>query len=162
MSITATGVPWSSRPFADATILGERLRAFDEAAYKAARWRFLERFSTAGQARIRHKILVGVERLFARGGLYARGTAIRQELPALLVILEIRDHNLAENLFMHGSIENRTENLYAAVEIARHHVSRGNINRSLWMRQRMAGTETIDAPVLEEPADNGFDPNIFG
>ena len=104
MSITAIGGPWSSRPFAEEMILDERLRAFDEAAYKAARWRFLERFSTAGQTRIRHKILMGVERLFARSGLYARGTAIRQELPALLVVLEICHHNLTENLFVDGHI----------------------------------------------------------
>src|ERR1043166_2202169 len=105
-------------------IAGERLRAFDEAAYKAARRRFLERFSTARQARIGHEILVGVERFLARGGLYARGTSIRQELPALLVILEVRDHDLAENLLMHGGIENRTQDFDPAVEIARHHVGR--------------------------------------
>ena len=162
MSITAIGGPWSSRPFADATILGERLRAFDEAAYKAARWRFLERFSTAGQARIRHKILVGVERLFARGGLYARGTAIRQELPALLVVLEICHHNLTENLFMNGRIENRTQNLDAAVKIPRHHVRRGNVNRGFWMRQRVASTEAINAAVLEKPADNRFNADVLG
>src|SRR5262245_58158033 len=122
MSITAIGGPWSSRPFADAMILGERLRAFDEAAYKAARWRFLERFSTAGQARIRHSILVGVEWRFARGGLYARGTAIRHELPALFIVLEICHRNLTANLFMTGRIETRTQNLDSPVEISRHHV----------------------------------------
>ena len=67
--------------------------------------RFFERFSTARQTRICHEIFVGVEGFFARRGLYARGTAIRQELPALLVVLEIGDHNLAENLFVHGGIE---------------------------------------------------------
>src|SRR5215467_3045311 len=162
MSITATGGPWSSRPFADATILGGRLRAFDEATYKAARWRFLERFPTAGQARIRHKILVGVEWLFARGGLYARGTAIRQELPALLVVLEIRHHNLTENLLMNGRIQNRAQDLDPPIKIPRHHVRRGNVNRRFWMRQRVASTEAINTAVLEEPADDRFDADVFG
>src|SRR4029077_6954926 len=135
MSITAIGGPWSSRPFADAVILGDRLRPFDEAAYKAARRRFLERFSTARQTRIRHEILMGVEGVFARRRLYARRTAIRQELPALFVILEIRDHNLAENLFMHGGVENRTQHLDTAIEIAWHHIGCGNIDHRLRMAQ---------------------------
>src|SRR5215510_9866517 len=108
--MTAIGGPLSRRPFAEATSADERLRPFDEAAYKAARRRFLERFPTARQARIGHEILVGVEGFFARGRLYARGTAVLQELPALFVVLEIGDHNLAEDLLMHGGIENRTKN----------------------------------------------------
>src|SRR5215475_11549851 len=135
MSMTAIGGPWSSRPLADGMMAAERLRPFDEAAYKAARRRFLERFSTARQTRIGHEILVGVEGFFARGRLYARGTAVRQELPALFVVLEIRDHNLTENLFVHRGIENRAQDLDTAVEIAGHHVSRGNINRRLRVRQ---------------------------
>src|SRR5450631_1917443 len=101
MSMTAIGGPWSSRPLAEVLAAGERLRAFDEAADETARRRFLERFTTARQTRIGHKILVGVERFLARRGLYARGTAIRQELPALLIVLEIGRHNLAENLLVH-------------------------------------------------------------
>src|SRR5215831_20870126 len=162
MSMTAIGGPWSSRPLADGTMAAERLRAFDEAAYKAARRRFLERFSTARQARICHEILVGVEGFLARRGLYARGTAVGQELPALLVVLEIGHHNLAENLFMHGRIENRTQDLDSPVQIARHHVCGGNINRGLRMRQRVTCPEAIDAALLEEAADNGFDADIVG
>ena len=105
---------------------------------------------------------MGVEGFFARRGLYARGTAIRQELPALLVILEIGDHNLAENLFVHGGIENRTQDLDPAVEIAWHHVGGRNINRGLRMRQRMAGPETVDAAMLQETSDDRFDADIFG
>ena len=101
----------------------ERLCAFDEAAYKAARRRLFERFPTTRKARICHKILVGVEELFARGRLYARGTAVGQELPALLIVLEIRHHDLTEDLLMHGSIEDRAQHFDAPVEVARHHVS---------------------------------------
>src|SRR5476649_1304322 len=137
MSMTAIGGPSSSRPLAEGSWLRVRLRAFDVAADETARRRFLERFTTARQTRIGHEILMGVEGFLARRGLYARGTAIRQELPALLVILEIRGHNLAENLLMHGSVENRAQHLDPAVEIARHHVGGGNIERRLRMRQQI-------------------------
>src|SRR5260221_460634 len=160
--MTATGGPWSRRPFADETIAADRLRAFDEAAYKAARRRFLERFSTARQTRIRHEILVGVEGFLARGGLYARGTAIRQDLPALLIILEIRDHNLAEDLLMNRRIENRAQNFNAPVEITGHHVGRRNINRRFRMRQRVASTKAINPTVFEEATNNRFDADVFG
>src|SRR5262245_63440616 len=109
--MTAIGGPLSRRPLAEATSADERLRPLDEAAYKAARRRFLERFPTARQARIGHEIFVGVEGFFARGRLYARGTAIRQELPALLVVLEIGHHNLTKNLFVHRRLDNRTKHL---------------------------------------------------
>src|SRR6185437_14875135 len=108
-----------------------------------------------------HKVLMGVEKLFARAGLYARGTAIGQELPALLVVLEVRDHDLAENLLVHGGIENRTQDFDAPVQIAGHHVGGGKIDRSFRMRQRMACAKTINTSVLEEPADDRFDPDIF-
>src|SRR5664279_4612183 len=98
MSMKAIGGPWSRRPLAEGARLDARLGAFDEAADETARRRFLERFTTARQTRIGHEILVGVERFLARGGLYARGTAIPQDLPALLIIFEIGRHNLAENL----------------------------------------------------------------
>src|SRR3972149_2562109 len=136
ISITAIGGPWSSRPCANEVSARPRLRAFDEATDETARRRLFERFATARQARIGHEILVGVERLFARRGLYARGTAIRQELPALLVVLEIRHHDLAEHLLMHGGVENRQQHLDPAVEIARHHVGGGNVERGFRIRER--------------------------
>ena len=105
-------------------IAGERLRPFDEAAYKAARRRLFERFPTARKARICHKIFVGVEELFARGRLYARGTAVGQELPALLIVLKVRHHDLAQDLLVHGGIKDRAQHLNAPVEIARHHIGR--------------------------------------
>src|SRR6202140_1125454 len=151
ISITAIGGPWSSRPLAEFILVcgweigRERLRAFDEAAYKAARRRLFERFPTTGQARVCHEILVGVEWFLARRGLYARGTAVRQERPALLVILEVCDHDLADNLLVHGRIENRAQHLDPAVEITRHHIGGGNVQRRFRMRQRVAVAEAIDA-----------------
>src|SRR5262245_61459706 len=123
MSMTATGGPWSSRPCAGTAGVRFFLVAF-RAAREAARRRFFERFATAGKARICHEVFVGVEWLFARRGLDTRGGAVRQEVPTLLVILEIRDHDLVEHLLMDGRIENRAQRLDSPVEIARHHVGR--------------------------------------
>src|SRR6187200_725470 len=64
------------------------------AARKAAGRRLFERFATARQTRICHEIFMGVERLFARRGLDTHRGAIGQEVPALLVVLEIRQHDL--------------------------------------------------------------------
>src|SRR5690349_10348770 len=134
-------------------------RAFEPAEETARR--FLERFATSGQARIGHEIFVGVERLFARGRLYARGTAVRQELPALLIVLEIRHHDLTLHLLVHGGVEDGTEHLDTAVEIARHHVGGGNVHRCFRMWQLMAVAEAVHATMLEEAADNRFDANII-
>src|SRR6185312_2696083 len=161
MSMTATAGPWSSRPLAEARMRDD-LPAFDQAAEEAARRGFFERLATARQARIGHEIFVGVEGFLARRRLYARGGAVRQERPALLAVLEIRHHDLPEHLFVHGGIEDRAQHFDAAVEIARHHVGRRNINRRLGMRQRVAVAEAIDAAVLEEAADDRLHPDVLG
>src|SRR6266700_4076921 len=97
MSITATGGPLSSRPCAPAARRRCCLAAV-EPADETSRRRFLERFTTAGQARIGHEIVVGVEGLLARGCRYATRRTIRQYLPALFSVLEIGNHDLAKNL----------------------------------------------------------------
>src|SRR5690348_15822975 len=112
ISMTAIEFPTSSRPCAG-TNARERLTAL--AARKAAGRRLFERFATARQARICHEILVGVERLFARRGLDTHRGAVGQEVPALLVVLEIRHHDLVEHLLVHGHVRDRTEDLDAAV-----------------------------------------------
>ena len=91
---------------------------------------------------------MGVEEFLARGRLYARGTAVGQELPTLLVVLEIRHHDLAEDLLVHGSIKDRAQHFNAPVEIARHHVGRRNIDRRLLVRERMASAKTENTPML--------------
>jgi len=104
---------------------------------------------------------MGVEEFLARGRLYARGTPIGQELPALLIVLEIRHHDLAEDLLVHGGIEDRAQHFNAPVEIARHHVGRRNIDRRFWVRKRMACAKTENTPMLEESADDGLDADIL-
>src|SRR5919205_3497169 len=93
ISMTATGGPRSSRPRAGSPFA--RLAAV-ALANEAAGGGFFKRFSTAGQAWIGHEVFVGIERLLPGRGLYAHRGAVRQELPALLVVPEVRDHDLIE------------------------------------------------------------------
>src|SRR5262249_55461635 len=161
ISITAMGGPWARRPCASGSGGADRLSAVT-LADEAARRRFLEGFATAGQARISHEILVGIESLLAGGGLYAHRGAVWQEPPTLLVILEIGDHDLAEHLLVHGRIENRAQHLDPPVEIARHQVGGGDVDRCALMRQAVAGAEAEDAAVLEEAADDRLHADALG
>src|SRR5436853_1407966 len=118
MSMTAIGGPWSRRPWAAER---KRLGAL-AAAREAAGRRLLERLATARKARIGHEVFVGVERLFARRRLDTHRGAVGQEVPALLVVLEIRHHDLVEHLLVYRGVEDRAQHFDAPVEIARHHV----------------------------------------
>src|SRR5207248_196653 len=123
ISMTATGGPRSRRPRAACPA---RLGALAP-ANEAAGGRVFKRFSTAGQAWIGHEIFMSIERLLAGCGLYARRGAVRQELPALLIVLEICHHDLVEHLLVHGRIEHRTQHLDAAIEISRHEIGGGDV-----------------------------------
>src|SRR5215831_6337016 len=158
MSMTATGGPRSSRPRAASPT---RLGALAPAS-EAAGGRVFKGFSTTGQAWVRHEIFVGIERLLAGCGLYARRGAVRQELPALLIVLEIGHHDLVEHLLVHGRIEHGAEHLDATVEGAGHEVGGGDVHRGIRMRQRMAGPEAIGPAVLEEAADDRLDTDAIG
>src|SRR3982751_5853017 len=94
MSMTAIGAPWCSRPCAKFS--GRDLSAL-AATRKAAGRGVFERFATARKARIGHEVFVGVERLFARRRLDTHRGAVGQEVPALLVVLQIRHHDLVEH-----------------------------------------------------------------
>src|SRR5687767_14199955 len=111
--MTAMGGPRRRRPWAESDA---RALAPLAAPREAARRRLFERFATAGQTRIGHKVFVGVERLFARRGLDTHRCAVGQAVPALLVILEIRHHDLVEHLLMDGGILDRAQDFDAAVE----------------------------------------------
>src|SRR5687767_6596128 len=121
MSITASGGPWPSRPWALCT--AAPLRAFLPPR-ETARERVFERFATAGKTRIGHEVFLGVERLLAPGRFDTAGRAVGQEGPALLVVHEVGGHDLLEHLLVHRGIEDRAQRLDAAVEVARHHVGR--------------------------------------
>src|SRR5215210_4903607 len=149
MSITAMGGPWSSRPCAEFFVFTRRSSAFAPPR-QAARRGLLERLPASGEARICHEIFVQIERLLAGCRLYADRGAVRQKLPALLVILEVCRHDLIQHLLVHGRIRDRAENLDAPVEIARHHVGGGNVDRRLGVWQAMARPETIYPAVFQE------------
>src|SRR5829696_992612 len=108
MSITPSGGPWPSRPCAAARAPGSRTFF---APRETARERVFERFATAGEARIGHEILLGVERLRARPRFDTARRAVRQEDPALLVVQEVRRHDLLEHLLVHRGIEDRAQRL---------------------------------------------------
>src|SRR6516165_8242058 len=103
-----------------------------------------------------------VERLFAFRSTYARARSIRQDPITLLVIDQIRDHDLIEHLFMHGWIEDRHKRFYAPVEVARHQVGRGNVDMGFGVRQIMPATEAKDTRMFEKPADNRLHPDAIG
>ena len=96
------------------------------------------------------------------GGLYARARTVRQDPVALLIVDQIGDHDLTEDLLMHGRIEDRQQGLDSAVEIARHEVGGRNIDMRLGMRQIVAAAEAINPRMFEKPADDRFDPDVFG
>src|SRR5580692_6595431 len=104
---------------------------------------------------------MSVELFFARRGLDAARRTISEKLPALLVVLQIRYHDLIEHLLVHGGIEDRAQRLDAAVEVTRHHVGRRDVDRGLCVRQRVTGAEAIDATMLQETPDDRLDANIF-
>src|SRR5271167_3988906 len=154
MSMTPTGGPLSMRPWATTLPPRRREISFKVATPRQAAGRgLLERFSASRQARIGHEILVRIERLFAGRDLDARRGAVGQEGPALLVVLEVGDHDLIEHLLMDGGVEDRAQRLDAALEIARHHVGGGNVDGGLGIRQSVARAEAVDAAMLEEAAD---------
>src|SRR6476469_4755308 len=118
MSSTATGEPATMRPFTafDLALAFAEMLVAIFAPGEPGRGFFL-RCATARQTGVCHEIFVGVERLFARCRLYARGCAVGQEAPALFVVVEIGDHDLVEHLLVHRRIEDRAQRFDPAVEI---------------------------------------------
>jgi hypothetical protein len=95
-----------------------------------------------------------VERFFPFRRRDARARPVWQDLVALLIVDQIGNHDLTEDLFVDGWIENRQQDLYPAVEIALHEIGGRNIDMRLRVRQIMATAEAIDPGMLEKAADN--------
>src|SRR5262245_26128729 len=93
---------------------------------EAAREAVLERLPAARKARIGHEVLVRIERLLALRRANALGGTVAEDAPALLVVLEVRHHDLIQDLLVHRGIRDRHHHLDAAVEIAGHHVRRAD------------------------------------
>ncbi len=69
------------------------------------------------QRRVGHEVLMGVERLFALCGVDTTVTAVGQELPALLVVGKVGDHDLIEHLGVYRGVLDRRQGLDATVEV---------------------------------------------
>src|SRR5262249_54378709 len=121
-----------------------------------ARAAVLQPLPTPRQARIGHEVFVGVERLLTLRRPNPLRPAVRQDAPALLVVLEIRNHDLVHDLLVHRRVGNRHHDLHAPIEIARHHVGGADIDEGPRRRQAVAGAEAVDAAVLQETADDAL------
>src|SRR5688500_10738077 len=124
MSMTATG-PWPvMRPCAGcASVAREGREGTGEEG--------LQRFAAAGEAWVGHEIAMCVEKLLTLARANTARRAVGKKLPALLVVLEVRHHDLVEHLRVHGGIGERHHRLDAAVEVARHHVRRADVDDRL-------------------------------
>src|SRR5947199_9551313 len=101
MSTMATGPSPLIRPGANSGSAGASAGAGALAAERLGRVGF-KRFSTSGQARIGHEILVRVEGRFAPARHDSLRAPIRRHQPALLVVRKVGDHDLVEYLLVHG------------------------------------------------------------
>src|SRR3712207_1602817 len=123
MSMMAIGAPTASRPGAPCP-----RRSGTLSTLQGPGARRLERLAAPGEARVRHEVLVRVERLLAGSRLDALARARAQYPPALLVVEEVRDHDLVEHLLVHGRVEDRQQGLDPAVEVALHEVRGGDVD----------------------------------
>src|ERR1700730_5293637 len=98
------------------------------------------------QARVRHEIRMGRERLVI--DWYAVIAAIRRQAPALQSVAKIRDHDLVQHLPVHGLVLDRHERLDPSVEIPRHPVGGTDENLGAIRGKLVAVGETDDAPML--------------
>src|SRR4029077_8744927 len=123
---------------------------------------FFQRCPPSGQARIGHEIFLGAERFLTRRRLDSLRAPIAPYPPALHIVLHVRDHDLIENLLVHRRVLDRHHHFDAAVEIARHHVCRADIDHGLAVRQPMARAEAINAGMLQEAPDDALHLDALG
>src|SRR5918994_6963110 len=116
MSMMASGRPTSSRPGARSSPVPGEPSGARSSLGEGARARSLERLATSGQARVGHEVLVRVERLLVPAGPDPLARAGGLYRPALLVVEEVREHDLIEDLLMHGRVDDRQQGLDAPVE----------------------------------------------
>src|SRR4029078_750636 len=103
-----------------------------------------------------------IVRLVVYLSLHACRGPVLQQLPALLGILQVRDHDLFENLLMYRRILQWTEDFDPAVEVPRHHVGGRDIHSRFRAGQALTHPKAVDPAVLQEAADDRFDPDILG
>src|SRR6516162_3577630 len=98
--------------------------------------------------------MMGIERRLVWPGFDTLARPLRSEAPALLIVAQIGDHDLLEDLLVHGRVVDRQHRFDSAVEIARHQIRRGDIDMGLLVRKSMTAAEAIDAAMLEETPDD--------
>src|SRR5262249_45361230 len=122
--------------------------------------RALQGAAAPGEAGIRHE--VGVRAEGFRPGTQTGIASIGFECPALHVVLQVRDHDLVEDLLMHGRVLDRYQAFDAVVAVALHPVRRGDEHLGAARGQPRAGAEADDAGMLEEAADDALDADVVG
>ena len=95
-----------------------------------------------------------IEWLFAFSRHDPLARPVWQHPEALLVVHQVRFHDLIEHVLMHSRIEERNERLDPSIEIALHEVRGRNENTGFRMRESIAGAKGINARVLQESSDD--------
>ena len=113
------------------------------------------------QARIRHEILLSTERFLSGSRHGHLGGSVVLDEPALLIILQIGDHDLIEDLGANSEIQNWSQDFDLAVEAVRYQVSRTDVNGRIWGGQSVSLGETVDSRVLEIAANNTLYANVL-
>src|SRR6185437_17110165 len=101
-------------------------RRLSDAPAQRHRKRVQQRLAASREARIRHEIIVRVEGFLPLSGNNSLARTVWQNSEALLVVHQIGLHDLIEDMFVNGRIEQRNQRLDASIEIARHEVGRRN------------------------------------
>ena len=85
------------------------------------------------------------EALFAFQRRYAPARTVVENLPTLDIVEQIGEQHLFQNLFVQRLVHDREQRFNAPIEIARHQVSRGDIDRRLVVRQTVTVGESVNA-----------------
>ena len=86
---------------------------------------------------------------------------IRSKLPALQRVLQIDHHDLIQHLRMHRRVFYRHHGFHAPIHIARHPISRGNINLGATRWQPMPIAEYVNARMFQKAANDGFHADVI-
>ncbi len=121
----------------------------------------LDLVSAARQRRIGHEVLVSRERALAVPAGRPVVGALGVQQPTLRLVIQVGHHDLLEHLLVHRRILDGCHDLDPPVEISGHPVRRTDEHARLGRRHRSAVGERDDPGVLEKPADDALDTDVF-
>src|SRR5258706_8316267 len=107
-----------------------------------------------GKRGVGHEIVMGRESALAVPAGAAPVCAFRVEKPTLGLVVEVGDHDLLQHLLVDGGVFHRNHDLYAAIEVARHPVGRGDEHPRLGRGDGPAVGEDDDPGMLQETTDD--------